>query len=88
MTRKNHFGCRNNGPSFINLRKVAILGGTPLPEKRHRKWNFVLSTERSKIENASVAWSQLDRSVVCTKVVEEDNMMDSMPLPTAIPIET
>jgi hypothetical protein len=30
----------------------------------------------------------LDRSVVCTKVVEEDNMMDSMPLDTAIPIET
>ena len=58
--------------------RVAVLGGTPLPEQRHMRWNFV-STDLTKIDQASVAWSKLDRSMF-PPVVNEDNL-DSIPMP-------
>ncbi|KAL3939041.1 MAG: hypothetical protein SGBAC_006167 [Bacillariaceae sp.] len=59
--------------------RIAILGGTPLPEKRHMFWNFV-SHDRQKVADAAEAWKQLDRSVF-PPVVNEDNE-DSIPLPS------
>jgi redox-sensitive bicupin YhaK (pirin superfamily) len=58
--------------------RVAVLGGTPLPEKRHMFWNFVATT-RDKVEQAAEAWDRLDRSVF-PEVANEDNQ-DSIPLP-------
>eukprot|EP00526_Cylindrotheca_closterium_P000600 CAMPEP_0113633860 /NCGR_PEP_ID=MMETSP0017_2-20120614/17626_1 /TAXON_ID=2856 /ORGANISM="Cylindrotheca closterium" /LENGTH=545 /DNA_ID=CAMNT_0000544525 /DNA_START=802 /DNA_END=2439 /DNA_ORIENTATION=- /assembly_acc=CAM_ASM_000147 len=59
--------------------RIAILGGTPLPEKRHMFWNFV-SHDRQKVRDAAEAWEELDRSVF-PPVVNEDNE-DSIPLPS------
>ncbi|CAJ1943581.1 unnamed protein product [Cylindrotheca closterium] len=59
--------------------RLAILGGTPLPEKRHMFWNFV-SHDKQKVEDAAEAWEQLDRSIF-PPVVNEDNE-DSIPLPS------
>ena len=58
--------------------RVAVLGGTPLPEQRHMRWNFV-STDLKKIDQASIAWSKLDRTMF-PPVVNEDNL-DSIPMP-------
>ena len=58
--------------------RIAIIGGTSLPEKRHMYWNFVSSSEK-KIELAADAWSRLDRNVF-PPVVKESNE-DSIPLP-------
>ncbi|CAB9510526.1 Pirin-like protein CC_3178 [Seminavis robusta] len=58
--------------------RVAILGGTPLPEKRHMFWNFV-SAGKEKLDAATKAWDELDRSIF-PKVVNEAND-DSIPLP-------
>lgn len=59
--------------------RIAILGGTPLSEKRHMFWNFV-SHNKQKIQKAAEAWKQLDRSVF-PPVANEGNE-DSIPLPT------
>ena len=58
--------------------RVAVFGGSPLQEKRFLKWNFV-STNVDKIEQASRAWSKLDRTKF-PPVVNEDNL-DSIPMP-------
>jgi redox-sensitive bicupin YhaK (pirin superfamily) len=58
--------------------RIAIIGGTPLPEKRHVFWNFVSSSEE-KIEIAADAWNRLDRNIF-PLVVNESNE-DSIPLP-------
>jgi redox-sensitive bicupin YhaK (pirin superfamily) len=58
--------------------RVALLGGSPLPEKRHMFWNF-LSTSKDKVDAATKAWEQLDRSVF-PEVVNESNK-DSLLLP-------
>ena len=58
--------------------RVAVLGGTPLSEKRHMFWNFV-SVDKAKVEEASAAWDRMDRSVF-PKVVNEHNR-DSIPIP-------
>lgn len=53
-------------PSGASLRalepgtRLAILGGTPLKEKRHMYWNFV-SHSREKVAEAARLWSELDR---------------------------
>ena len=57
--------------------RVCLLGGTPLPEKRHIHWNFV-STEKSNIDRAVQAWERLDRTMF-PMVVNEDNT-DSIPM--------
>lgn len=59
--------------------RVAILGGTALPEPRHMMWNFV-SHSKDKIDKAAAAWNALDRTVF-PPVVNEDNQ-DSIPLPS------
>lgn len=51
--------------------RVAVLGGTPLPEKRHMLWNFV-ATSREKVEQAAEAWDRLDRDIF-PEVSNEDN---------------
>jgi redox-sensitive bicupin YhaK (pirin superfamily) len=58
--------------------RVALLGGSPLPEKRHMFWNF-LSASKDKVDAAAKAWERLDRSVF-PEVVNESNT-DSIPLP-------
>lgn len=58
--------------------RIAVLGGTALPEKRHMFWNFV-STSKDKVEQAANAWDRLDREIF-PEVVNEDNK-DSIPLP-------
>ncbi|KAG7355957.1 pirin-like protein [Nitzschia inconspicua] len=58
--------------------RVAVLGGTALPEKRYMFWNFV-ATSRDKVEQAAQAWDRLDRAIF-PEVVNEDNK-DSIPLP-------
>ena len=65
--------------ALSNDTRVAILGGTPLPEKRHMFWNFV-ATSKPMVEAAADAWERLDRNVF-GKVTNEDNN-DSIPLPT------
>jgi redox-sensitive bicupin YhaK (pirin superfamily) len=42
--------------------RIGILGGSPLPEKRHMLWNFV-SASKEKVQKAAEAWDRLDRSV-------------------------
>ena len=59
--------------------RVAILGGTPLPEKRHMFWNFVSAT-KEKVDKAANAWEHLDRNVF-PEVANEAND-DSISLPT------
>ena len=59
--------------------RVAILGGTALPEARHMMWNFV-SHSKEKLKEAATAWNALDRTVF-PLVVGEDNQ-DSIPLPS------
>jgi hypothetical protein len=63
--------------------RVAIIGGTPLPEKRFMAWNFV-SSSKQKIEDAIKAWCDADKSIDTTifpPVVGEPND-DSIPFPT------
>ena len=64
--------------ALSNDARTAILGGTPLPEKRHIFWNFV-ATSREMVQSAADAWDRLDRTVF-GKVVNEAND-DSIPLP-------
>jgi redox-sensitive bicupin YhaK (pirin superfamily) len=58
--------------------RVALLGGSPLPEKRHMFWNF-LSVSKDKVDAAAMAWKRLDRRFF-PEVVNESNT-DSIPLP-------
>lgn len=58
--------------------RLALLGGDPLPEKRHMFWNFV-SSDKAKIAQAAELWAKLDRTKF-PRVVNEPND-DSLPLP-------
>jgi redox-sensitive bicupin YhaK (pirin superfamily) len=58
--------------------RVAILGGTPLPERRHLLWNFC-SHDKDKLTKAVERWDALDRSIF-PPVVNESND-DSIPIP-------
>lgn len=58
--------------------RLAVLGGEPLPEKRHMLWNFV-SSDKDKIVKAAASWASLDRTKF-PPVVNEPND-DSLPLP-------
>ncbi|KAJ8598398.1 hypothetical protein CTAYLR_003011 [Chrysophaeum taylorii] len=63
---------------LLESTRVALLGGTALPEKRHMFWNWV-SHDPAKIEAAKAKWDVLDRTVF-PKVVNESND-DSIPSP-------
>ncbi len=41
--------------SAMGLTRLILLGGEPLPEKRHIFWNFV-SSRRERIEQAAEDW--------------------------------
>lgn len=62
--------------------RVAILGGTALPEKRFMTWNFV-SSSKEKIDEAIAAWGDagggIDRSKFPPVVGESND--DSLPMP-------
>lgn len=58
--------------------RVAVIGGTPLPEPRHLLWNFC-SHDKSKLARAAESWKILDRNVF-PPVVNESND-DSIPMP-------
>lgn len=60
--------------------RLAIVGGTKLPEKRHMFWNYV-SHDKAKIAQAVQAWDAKDRSMF-PAVVNESND-DSIPNPTS-----
>jgi redox-sensitive bicupin YhaK (pirin superfamily) len=58
--------------------RVAIIGGTPLPEPRHLLWNFC-SHDKAKLARAAESWKILDRNVF-PPVVNESND-ESIPMP-------
>jgi len=58
--------------------RIAFFGGTPLPEPRIMRWNFV-AVDKADIDSAAQAWTNLDRSRF-PPVVNEAND-DSIPLP-------
>lgn len=58
--------------------RLAIVGGTKLPEKRHMFWNYV-SHEKAKISQAVRAWDVKDRSKFPPVINESNN--DSIPNP-------
>jgi redox-sensitive bicupin YhaK (pirin superfamily) len=58
--------------------RVAIIGGTPLPEPRHLLWNFC-SHDKAKLAQAAESWKILDRNMF-PPVVNESND-DSIPMP-------
>jgi redox-sensitive bicupin YhaK (pirin superfamily) len=71
-----HVAVRSTSPNT----RIAIVGGTPLPEKRHMFWNFV-SSSQAKIQAASNTWSE-GGGARFRPVVNESNE-DSIPLPKA-----
>lgn len=61
-----------------NMTRIAVLGGTPLKEKRHLFWNFC-STDKDKVSVAAEEWKILNRSKF--PMVTNESNDDSIPLP-------